>query len=87
MPPSHITVTRTIPSTAAQLYSLLAGIASRASLVHAAGRELEGFVAKPLPAEDMTVKRPSILLSELARRSGTRKVLRGVPPRWIPYRR
>jgi glycine amidinotransferase len=57
MPPSHITVTRTIPPLAAQLYRLFGGHRYPRIMVNAARRELEGFV-KLLQAEGIAVKRP-----------------------------
>ena len=60
MPPSHITVTRTIPPLAAQLYRLFGGHRYPRIMVEAALRELEGFV-KLLQAEGITVKRPDTM--------------------------
>jgi glycine amidinotransferase len=60
MPPSHITVTRTIPPLAAQLYRLFGGHRYPRIMVDAARRELEGFV-KLLQAEGITVKRPDTM--------------------------
>jgi glycine amidinotransferase len=60
MPPSHITVTRTIPPLAAQLYRLFGGRRYPRIMVDAARRELEGFV-KLLQAEGITVKRPDTM--------------------------
>jgi glycine amidinotransferase len=60
MPPSHITVTRTIPPLAAQLYRLFGGHRHPRIMVDAACRELEGFV-KLLQAEGITVKRPDAM--------------------------
>ena len=60
MPPSHITVTRTIPPLAAQLYRLFGGHRYPRIMVNAARRELEGFV-KLLQAEGITVKRPDAM--------------------------
>jgi glycine amidinotransferase len=60
MPPSHITVTRTIPPLPAQLYRLFGGHRYPRIMVDAARRELEGFV-KLLQAEGITVKRPDTM--------------------------
>jgi glycine amidinotransferase len=57
MPPSHITVTRTIPPLAAQLYRVFGGRRYPRIMVDAARRELDGFV-RLLEAEGIVVKRP-----------------------------
>lgn len=57
MPPSHITVTRTIPPLAAQLYRLFGGHRYPRIMVDAARRELDGFV-NLLQSEGIVVKRP-----------------------------
>jgi len=59
MPPSHITVTRTILPLAAQLYRVFGGHRYPRIMVSAARRELEGFVK--LQAEGVAVKRPDIM--------------------------
>lgn len=57
MPPSHITVTRTIPPLAAQLYRIFGGRRYPRIMVDAARRELDGFV-RLLEAERIVVRRP-----------------------------
>jgi glycine amidinotransferase len=60
MPPSHITVTRTIPPLAAQLYRIFGGHRYPRIMVDAARRELDGFV-RLLEAEGIVVRRPDPL--------------------------
>jgi glycine amidinotransferase len=60
MPPSHITVTRTIPPLAARLYRAFGGRRYPPIMLDAARRELDGFVSI-LEVEGILVKRPESL--------------------------